>query len=37
MGGMFTVLKVRDNLPKNSEEVGWYEHPTGTIAKPYKL
>ena len=37
MGGMFTVLKVRDNLPKNGEEVGWYEHPTGTIAKPYKL
>ncbi len=31
MGGMFTVLKVRDHL-KNYEDPGWYENPKGTLA-----
>jgi manganese oxidase len=32
MGGMFTVLKVRDNLMSYDEDPGWYEHPQGTVA-----
>jgi FtsP/CotA-like multicopper oxidase with cupredoxin domain len=32
MGGMFTVLKVRDGL-KSYEDPGWYKHPEGTVAK----
>ena len=32
MGGMFTVLKVRDALA-SYEDPGWYEHPEGTVAK----
>ncbi len=31
MGGMFTVLKVREN-PANYEDPGWYEAPAGTVA-----
>ena len=31
MGGMFTVLKVRDNLSSN-EDPGWYENPVGELA-----
>ena len=31
MGGMFTTLKVRENLT-NYEDPGWYEHPPGTVA-----
>jgi FtsP/CotA-like multicopper oxidase with cupredoxin domain len=31
MGGMFTILKVRDQL-KGYEDPGWYENPTGTLA-----
>ena len=31
MGGMFTVLKVRDGI-KSFEDPGWYENPTGTLA-----
>jgi len=31
MGGMFTVLKVREDLP-NYEDPGWYQHPPGTVA-----
>lgn len=34
MGGMFTVLKVRDNEISQKESQGWYEHPTGTVALP---
>ena len=34
MGGMFTILKVRDGL-KSYEDPGWYKHPPGTLA--YKL
>ncbi|MDD5169097.1 MAG: multicopper oxidase domain-containing protein [Syntrophales bacterium] len=32
MGGMFTVLKVRDNL-KDYNEPGLYNHPSGTVAE----
>ena len=31
MGGMFTVLKVRDRM-RNFEDPGWYENPPGTLA-----
>jgi FtsP/CotA-like multicopper oxidase with cupredoxin domain len=34
MGGMFTVVKVRDGI-KTYENPGWYKHPAGTVA--YKL
>lgn len=33
MGGMFTILKVRD-VPKSEDGSGWYEHPKGTVAEP---
>lgn len=32
MGGMFTVLKVRDDIT-TYEDPGWYEHPEGTVAE----
>jgi hypothetical protein len=32
MGGMFTILKVRDR-PEESDVHGWYEHPQGTVAE----
>jgi manganese oxidase len=36
MGGMFTLMKVRDELPKGyDEDPGWYAHPPGSIA--YKV
>jgi hypothetical protein len=31
MGGMFTVLKVRDN-PTEADKKAWYKHPAGTVA-----
>ena len=31
MGGMFTLLKVRDNLSKG-QDPGWYPNPPGTVA-----
>jgi hypothetical protein len=31
MGGMFTVLKVRDK-PSDADAAGWYKHPQGTVA-----
>jgi len=31
MGGMFTVLKVRDE-PDSADPAGWYSHPTDTVA-----
>jgi len=31
MGGMFTILKVRDQL-KDGEDPGWYPNPSGTVA-----
>jgi FtsP/CotA-like multicopper oxidase with cupredoxin domain len=33
MGGMFTVLKVREDL-KTYDDPGWYAHPDGTVASP---
>ena len=35
MGGMFSVVKVRDELPADGSDPGWYDHPQGTIA--YKV
>jgi len=36
MGGMFTVLKVRDGLARGDyRDPGWYVHPPGTVA--YRL
>jgi hypothetical protein len=32
MGGMFTIMKVRENLRSYDENPGWYEHPPGTVA-----
>jgi hypothetical protein len=33
MGGMFTVVKVREDLaPGDYRDPGWYKHPAGTIA-----
>jgi FtsP/CotA-like multicopper oxidase with cupredoxin domain len=32
MGGMFTLLKVRDDLKSYDEDPGWYENPPGTQA-----
>jgi manganese oxidase len=33
MGGMFTVLKVRDDLSK-ADAQGWYTYPAGSVAGP---
>ncbi len=33
MGGMFTILKVRDD-PASADPQGWYEHPPGTVPGP---
>jgi FtsP/CotA-like multicopper oxidase with cupredoxin domain len=32
MGGMFTIVKVREDLKSYEEDPGWYEHPAGTVA-----
>ena len=33
MGGMFTTVKVRDELPRDSyADPGWYDAPKGTVA-----
>ena len=32
MGGMFTVVKVRDQLQSYDQDPGWYKHPKGTVA-----
>jgi hypothetical protein len=33
MGGMFTVVKVREGLKKGDyTDPGWYKHPPGTVA-----
>jgi FtsP/CotA-like multicopper oxidase with cupredoxin domain len=34
MGGMFTILKVRENLASYDEDPGWYAPPAGTISLP---
>jgi len=36
MGGMFTVVKVRDGLARNDyKDPGWYKHPAGTVASAW--
>ena len=36
MGGMFTVLKVRDDLQRGDHrDPGWYVHPPGTLARQW--
>ena len=33
MGGMFTVVKVREGLARDDyKDPGWYKHPPGTVA-----
>ena len=33
MGGMFSVVKVREGLAKNDyKDPGWYKHPPGTVS-----
>ncbi len=32
MGGLVTVLKVRENLESYDRDPGWYRHPEGTVA-----
>ena len=32
MGGLVTILKVRDRLNSYDEDPGWYKHPEGTVA-----
>jgi manganese oxidase len=32
MGGMFTIIKVRDRLESYEKDPGWYQHPRGTVA-----
>jgi hypothetical protein len=34
MGGMFTLIKVRDDIaPGDFRDPGWYRNPPGTVAK----
>ncbi|QJW85556.1 copper oxidase [Ramlibacter terrae] len=36
MGGMFTAVKVRDDVQRgNYKDPGWYKHPQGTVAYEY--
>lgn len=36
MGGMFSVVKVRDDLARGDwRDPGWYRHPAGTVASEY--
>jgi hypothetical protein len=32
MGGMFTILKVRDEVPTDNADPGWYHNPHGTLS-----
>ncbi|MBR3189723.1 copper oxidase [Bosea sp. (in: a-proteobacteria)] len=37
MGGMFSVVKVREGLARNDyKDPGWFKHPEGTVAFEYK-
>lgn len=31
-GGMFTLVKVRNQLKSYDQDPGWYQHPSGTVA-----
>ena len=36
MGGMFSVVKVRDGLARNDyKDPGWFKHPPGTVAREW--
>jgi len=36
MGGMFSVLKVReDQAPNDYSDPGWFKHPEGTVAREW--
>ena len=36
MGGMFSVLKIRKDQPRNDyRDPGWFKHPAGTVAYEY--
>jgi len=36
MGGMFSVVKVRDDIaPGDYRDPGWFKHPAGTVAREY--
>jgi manganese oxidase len=36
MGGMFTVVKVREGLARGDyKDPGWYKHPQGTVAREW--
>jgi FtsP/CotA-like multicopper oxidase with cupredoxin domain len=38
MGGMFTVMKVRDDLaPGDYRDPGWYKHPQGSVAREIEV
>jgi len=32
MGGLFTIVKVRDRLNSYDQDPRWYQHPPGTVA-----
>jgi FtsP/CotA-like multicopper oxidase with cupredoxin domain len=37
MGGMFSVVKVREGLDRNDyKDPGWYRHPAGSVAHKFK-
>ena len=37
MGGMFTVVKIREGLDRNDyKDPGWYKHPEGSVAFEWK-
>jgi hypothetical protein len=37
MGGMFTVVKVREGRARADDgDPGWYRHPSGTVAYEWK-
>jgi FtsP/CotA-like multicopper oxidase with cupredoxin domain len=33
MGGMFTIIKIRENLASYDRDPGWYEYPKGSVAR----
>ena len=33
MGGLLTILKVREQLAPDGRDPGWYQHPKGTVAR----
>jgi hypothetical protein len=36
MGGMFTIVKVRESIDKSGADPGWYTHPPGSVADKAK-